>query len=98
MLAGEKAPIIHLPCEKPKLALTISHAGNEASTAAGRAGHICHGCLRSVPGPGWGAMPWAASCSAGDTPPAPTVLPMEGAGHRLFFSPHTFEIQLQNTK
>lgn len=84
MLAGEAAPIVQLPCEKPNLAPAIGRASNEMRAAAGRAGHMCQGTHR------------VASCGAGDTPPAPTAVPTEAAGHPLVFFTKHFEIRLQN--
>lgn len=97
MLAGEAAPITQLPCEKPKLALTVGRTSDEVRAVVGRAGHVCQGCPRSVPGLAWGDMHRVASGSAGNTPPASTAVPMEGAEHPLFFFTKHFEIQLQNT-
>lgn len=77
MLAGEAAPIVWLPCEKPNLAAAVGRASNETRAATGRAGHVCQGAH------------WLASCGAGDMPLAHTTVPMEAAGHPWFFSPNT---------
>lgn len=82
MLAGEAAPIVQLPCVKPKLTCTV---GNGVRAAAGRAGHVCQGCPRRVTRARVGDAHGTASCRAENRPPAPTAFLTEGAGHRLYF-------------